>query len=43
MQMTFPGETRAGGDLQTLLATRIMKSVRCVVFGRVTRAVTNRI
>ena len=40
MQMTVLGKTSAGGDLRTLLATRTKQSVRCILFGRVTRAIT---
>ena len=42
MQMTvFPAQTPAGGNLRTIIATRTMQSVRCAVFGRVKRAITN--
>ena len=31
----FQAKTPAGEDLQTLLATHTMQSVRCAVFGRI--------
>ena len=37
--IVFPAQMPAGGDLRILLATRTMQSVRCAVFGRVTRAI----
>ena len=39
--LRLPSETPAGGDLRTLLSTHTMQSVRCAVFDRVTRAITN--
>lgn len=42
MQITdFSVQTPGGGDLRFLLATRTVQPVRCAVFGRVPRAITN--
>ena len=42
MQMiVLPAQTPAGEDLLAFLATRTMQSVRCAVFGRVTRVITS--
>ena len=35
----FQAQTPGGKDLQTLLATRTMQSVRCAVFSRITRGI----